>query len=60
MINLDFNPFPTVEKKRIYNVVGNRRTAIKRSIIGEIESQDKSARAEGGFDIETIDVNSQL
>jgi hypothetical protein len=34
MLNLDFNPFPASEKKRIYNVVGNRRTSIKRSIIG--------------------------
>jgi hypothetical protein len=33
MLNLDFNPFPSSEKKRIYNIVGNRRASIKKTII---------------------------
>lgn len=36
MLNLDFNPFPSTEKRRIYNILGNKRSHGKKTIMSEL------------------------
>lgn len=60
MLNLDFNPFPSTEKRKIYNIVGNRRSHVKKTIISDIEYQSKNATKGQTIDIDSIDVNSQI
>lgn len=36
-LNLNFNPFPSTERKKMYNVIGNRRSPYKKNIINELQ-----------------------
>jgi Fe-S cluster biosynthesis and repair protein YggX len=54
-LNLNFNPFPDTERKKIYNVIGNQRSQLKKTAINELKLNNREF-----FDIVVIDQKSQL
>lgn len=63
MLNLNFNPFPAAEKKKTYNVIGSRRSQLKKQLINELDfnrQESPSPRSIELFDIDAVDIHSQL